>query len=211
LKRSLREEQDVTVATYAAGFGSASRVYERSSATLGMTPARYAGGARGERVRYTVAPCGLGTLLVARTARGICAVRIGQDEQELRSALAAEFPGAELSRDDADLRRGLEAIVAAIDHAGPDPRLPLDVRATAFQRRVWKALQQILRGETRTYGQIAASIHMPSAARAVARACASNPVAIVVPCHRVIRGDGARGGYRWGAERKARLLDAESR
>lgn len=211
LKRALRSGNGVADASYAAGFGSGSRVYERAASTLGMTPARYAAGAKGERVTYAIAPSSLGHVLVARTPRGVCSVAIGDNNQALAAALIREFPEAALSNGDEQLQETVRRVVASIDGTASDPRVPLDVRATAFQQRVWRELQRIPRGTTRTYQEIAQQIGHPTAARAVARACATNPVAILVPCHRVVRADGARGGYRWGADRKARLLDAERR
>lgn len=209
LKRALRDGHGVADAVYASGFGSSSRVYERSAKTLGMTPARYAAAGAGERITYATGKSSLGTVVVARTLRGICSVALGGSAEELIGRLRREFSGATITPGDGELSEVLERIVGSIDGTAPDPRLPLDVRATAFQQRVWRELQRIPRGATRTYQQIARDIGCPTAARAVARACASNPVAIVVPCHRVVRGDGATGGYRWGAQRKARLLATE--
>jgi AraC family transcriptional regulator of adaptative response/methylated-DNA-[protein]-cysteine methyltransferase len=209
LKTHLRSGNGVAAATYEAGYGSGSRVYERSGAMLGMTPAAYARGADGIAVRYTTVTTPLGRLLVATTTRGVCAVRLGDDDESLRAELRREYPQATLARDDEQLAGAVKTIVASIASGAPDPRLPLDIRATAFQRLVWRELQRIPRGETRTYQEIAARIGRPNATRAVARACATNPVALVVPCHRVVRADGAAGGYRWGLERKARLLDVE--
>lgn len=211
LKRALRTGRGVADAGYAAGFGSGSRVYERAAATLGMTPARYAGGAKGERVTYAIAPSSLGQVLVARTTRGICSVTIGDDAGALAAEVAREFPGAVLAAGNRELRAAMRQVVAALEGSAPDPRLPLDVRATAFQQRVWRELQRIPCGSTRTYQEVARAIGRPTASRAVARACATNPTAILVPCHRVVRGDGATGGYRWGAERKASILAAEKR
>lgn len=212
-KERLQQGDDVTAATYEAGFGSGSRVYERSDARLGMTPATYRRGGRGMRIRFGTAPSPLGRLLVAATDRGICAVTLGDSDEELAAALRREYPHAVVERageEDEGLRSRIEEVVRHLEGASPHLALPLDVRATAFQERVWKALQEIPWGETRSYGEIAAAVGRPGAARAVARACASNPAALVVPCHRVVRGDGEPGGYRWGAERKRRLLEREA-
>jgi AraC family transcriptional regulator of adaptative response/methylated-DNA-[protein]-cysteine methyltransferase len=212
LKSQLRKGDDVTTATYEAGYGSGSRVYEQSDARLGMTPATYRRGGQGTAIRYRVLDSPLGRMLVGATDRGVCAVTFGTSDAELEAGLQREYPNADLRRAEGD--EALASWTAAILHhlEGQDPRLalPLDVRATAFQWRVWKALQEIPRGETRSYGEIAASLGRPGSARAVARACASNRVALAVPCHRVVRGDGDPGGYRWGEERKRRLLEMES-
>jgi AraC family transcriptional regulator, regulatory protein of adaptative response / methylated-DNA-[protein]-cysteine methyltransferase len=216
LKDRLREGDDVTSATYEAGFGSASRVYERSDARLGMTPGAYRRGGAGQRVRWGTTDSPLGRALVAVTGRGVCAILLGETDQELEAALRRELPRAELERageEDSTLRETLDPIlrqvVRHLEGSEPHLALPLDVRATAFQERVWKALQEIPAGETRTYGQVAAAVGRPGAARAVGRACASNPVALAIPCHRVVRGDGEPGGWRWGPERKRRLLSRE--
>jgi AraC family transcriptional regulator of adaptative response/methylated-DNA-[protein]-cysteine methyltransferase len=174
-----------------------------------MTPGSYREGGREVRIRYTVAETSLGHLLVAGTASGICAVRLGRSGRELDESLRTEFPAAELEPAANDLLRAVDQIVAHIEGASARIDLPLDVRATAFQRRVWEALQSIPSGETRSYSQIAAQIGQPTAFRAVASACASNPVAIVVPCHRVVQADGGLGGYRWGLDRKRELLRRE--
>jgi AraC family transcriptional regulator of adaptative response/methylated-DNA-[protein]-cysteine methyltransferase len=209
LKAGLRSGEGVAAATYAAGYGSGSRVYERSSATLGMTPAAYARGGKGEAVHYTIVSSPLGRLLVAATSRGVCAVKIGQADAALEHDLRSEYPAAAVWRGDARLSGWVARIVNSLAPVAPDPRLPTDVRATAFQRRVWRELQRIPRGRTRSYKEVAARIGQPDAARAVARACAANPVALIVPCHRVVRHDGQPGGYRWGIQRKRRLLAAE--
>lgn len=215
--RSLLKKEGTTVsrATYDAGFGSSSRVYERSSATLGMTPRRYAQGAPGLAIRYTVVGSPLGRLLVAVTDRGVCAVSLGRSDAGLARDLQSEFPKATLTRIDEgdDWLAGLadrvgRAVAAESPYPG-GPELPLDLVGTVFQRRVWKALLEIPAGETRTYGQIARRLGEPTATRAVARACATNRLAVVVPCHRVIRGDGSLGGYRWGLPAKEALLARE--
>jgi AraC family transcriptional regulator of adaptative response/methylated-DNA-[protein]-cysteine methyltransferase len=209
LKTGLRTGEGVAAATYAAGYGSGSRVYERSSSTLGMTPAAYARGGKGEAVTYTIVSSLLGRLLVAATPRGVCAVKIGGDDVALERDLREEYPAAAVGRDDARLAGWVARIVESLEPGVPDPRLPTDVRATAFQRRVWRELQRIPRGRTRSYEEVARRIGQPGSARAVARACAANPVALIVPCHRVVRTDGTAGGYHWGALRKRQLLEME--
>ncbi|HYU33165.1 MAG TPA: bifunctional DNA-binding transcriptional regulator/O6-methylguanine-DNA methyltransferase Ada [Thermoanaerobaculia bacterium] len=212
LKERLQQGDDVAAATYEAGFGSGSRVYERSDARLGMTPATYRRGGTGMRIRFATAASPLGRLLVAVTERGVCAVALGDTDEELAAALRHEYPKAVIERAEpgaADLGARIEAVLGFLAGTSPHLALPLDVQATAFQERVWKALQEIPAGETRTYGEIAAALGQPQAARAVARACATNPVALAIPCHRVVSGSGATGGYRWGAERKSRILAGE--
>jgi AraC family transcriptional regulator of adaptative response/methylated-DNA-[protein]-cysteine methyltransferase len=211
VKARLREGDGVAGALYAAGYGSSSRLYERSDAQLGMTPATYRKRGQGMAVGFTIVPCPLGRLLVAATSRGISAVSLGDSDAALEAALKAEYAAAEIRRDDAALGRWVGAILAHLEGAAPDLALPLDVQATAFQWRVWRELQKIPYGETASYAAIARRIGAPRAARAVARACAENRAALVIPCHRVVRGDGTTGGYRWGAERKAKLLAAEKR
>jgi AraC family transcriptional regulator of adaptative response/methylated-DNA-[protein]-cysteine methyltransferase len=207
-KTELRTRRRVSPALYEAGYGSTSRVYERAHAQLGMTPATYGRGGVGTQISYTTAPCPLGRLLVARTARGICRVSLGTSVDELTASLRAEFPAAEIRRDQGLLATSVGAILGYL--AGERALdLPLDVRATAFQRRVWEALRRIPYGRTRSYAQVARAIGHPTATRAVARACATNPAALVIPCHRVVRADGGLGGYRWGIERKRALLERE--
>lgn len=210
LRQRLRDGQRVTTALYDAGFGASSRLYERAAALLGMSPGAYRRGAPGVRIRCTTVASPLGRLLIAATARGVCAVRLGGEDAALVRGLAREFPQAELVRDDAGLRRWAGALLQYLHGRQPHVALPLDIRGTAFQWRVWRALQRIGYGQTRTYGQIARALGDPQAARAVARACAANPVALVIPCHRVVRGDGRPGGYRWGARRKRWLLAREA-
>ncbi len=209
LKARLRAGDQVAGALYEVGYGSSSRLYERAGGQLGMTPAAYRRGGKGWRLGYGIVDCALGRLLVAATARGICAVYLGDDDRSLEGALGAEYPAAEIARDDAGLADWMGGIAAHLEGARPHVGLPLDVQATAFQRRVWEELRRIPYGETRTYGEVARAIGRPGAARAVARACATNPVSVVVPCHRVVRGDGGLGGYRWGAARKEALIEKE--
>ncbi|MCW5751013.1 MAG: bifunctional DNA-binding transcriptional regulator/O6-methylguanine-DNA methyltransferase Ada [Alphaproteobacteria bacterium] len=209
LRATLREGQGVASAVYGAGFGSASRVYERADRLLGMTPATYARGGAGARIGFAIRDCSLGKLLVAATAKGICKVALGPSDAALRRELVADLPRAEIVPDEAGLGPALDACLAILAGREPPVSLALDLRATAFQWRVWQELQRIPRGETRSYREIAVAIGQPQAARAVARACASNPAALVVPCHRVVREDGGLGGYRWGIRRKETLLAAE--
>jgi len=208
-KKRIKEGADVTTAMYDAGYGSSSRLYEKSTAQLGMTPGAYGRGGASMAINYAIVDCPLGKLLVAGTERGLCSVTLGDDETVLEEKLRFEFQGAELSRDPLQLDAAVGAIVEHLSGQLPHLDLPLDVRATAFQRRVWEELQKIPYGATRSYGEVAAAIGQPTAFRAVARACATNPVALVVPCHRVVREGGALGGYRWGIERKRELLDRE--
>lgn len=217
LKASLRDGAAVTDAVYDAGFGSGSRVYEHSNRLLGMTPASYRAGGLGASIRYTTTDTPLGRLLVATTARGICSVTLGDDDADLQHRLRDEFPQAELERVDAGREEWLDAVIARIatelgwtDAAAP-ALPPLDIAATAFQWRVWDALTRIPAGSTRSYGEIAAELGMPKAARAVGQACGNNRVALIVPCHRVVREDGSVGGWRWGVERKRELLVQERR
>jgi len=209
VKAGLRNGDEVTTALYDAGYGSPSRLYEKSAEQLGMTPGEYRRGGAGASITFATAPTPLGRLLVAATERGLCAVRFGESATELERDLRQEFHAAELHRDDGAMTRYVEPLVAAIRGENATVDLPLDVRATAFQRKVWNQLREIPRGETRSYGEIARAIGEPRAVRAVARACATNPVAIAVPCHRVVRSDGEESGYRWGIERKNKLLERE--
>jgi AraC family transcriptional regulator, regulatory protein of adaptative response / methylated-DNA-[protein]-cysteine methyltransferase len=211
LKASLAGGKDVTTALYEAGYSSSSRLYERAARRLGMTPAVYRRGGPGMQIRYSISSCPLGRMLVAATDRGVCAVCLGPSDQALRQALAREYPRAEIRNGRAGLLGYVRALLRHLHGSAMELHLPLDVRATAFQQRVWSALCRIPYGATRTYGQVARSIGRPRAVRAVARACATNPTCIVVPCHRVVRSDGGLGGYRWGIERKQALLEGEKR
>jgi AraC family transcriptional regulator of adaptative response/methylated-DNA-[protein]-cysteine methyltransferase len=211
LKSELRKGKDVTTALYEVSYGSASRLYEKSDAHLGMTPATYRRGGRGMNISYTIAPCRLGRVLVAATERGVSAVYLGDRDSDLADALRKEYPNAEIRCGSGDQSTWVRAIVRHLAGSNQELDLPTDVVATAFQRRVWEALRTIPVGATRTYADLARSIGQPKAVRAVARACATNPVAIVVPCHRVVRTDGTLAGYRWGVERKNALLEGERR
>ena len=209
-KAGIRRGESVTNSMYDAGYGSSSRLYERATAELGMTPATYSRGGRGALINYTIAQSPLGRLLVAATEKGICGVRLGDSDVTLETDLRGEFSAARIERNDAPLREWLGEILNRLAGKQPHVALPLDIQATAFQRRVWEELQAIPYGSTRSYGQVAAAIGRPTAVRAVARACATNPAALVIPCHRVIREDKSLGGYRWGLARKKKLLENES-
>ncbi len=211
LKSNLRKGNDVTTALYETGYGSPSRLYEKSDAQLGMTPDTYRRGGRGMRISYTIADCALGRVLVAATDRGISAVYLGDKDEPLATALRNEYPQADINRNSDEHSQWVRAIVRHLAGSQPQLDLPTDVAATAFQRRVWEALRAIPFGATRTYSEVANSLGRPTATRAVARACATNPASIVVPCHRVIRTDGSLGGYRWGLHRKQLLLEQELR
>lgn len=211
LKAQLRKGDDVTTALYDAGYGSSSRLYERSNAQLGMTPATYRRRGAGVEIGYTIASSPAGRLLVAGTDRGISAVYLGDRDAALQAELHREFPQARIRLNSKLLSSWVRALVTHLAGRQPHLELPLDIRATAFQRRVWEALQRIPYGATSSYSEIARKLGQPKAARAVARACATNPVSVVIPCHRVVREDGQLGGYRWGLARKQRLLDAEGR
>lgn len=211
LKSALRAGNDVSAALYDAGYGSPSRVYEAGAAKLGMTPARYRAGGAGEEIRWSVVDTRLGPALVATTGRGICMVELGADAQALESRLRGEFPRARLLRVDAGRDEFLAPRVHAVVErlAGGEGGVVLDLLGTAFQRRVWDALMRIPAGQTCSYAGLARALGAPGSARAVASACARNRVAIVVPCHRVVRGDGSLGGYRWGLPLKQALLARE--
>lgn len=217
LKSALRQGAAVSDAVYGAGFGSGSRVYEHSDRLLGMTPASYRAGGAGADIRYTTTDTPLGRLLVATTSRGICSVTLGDTDAELEKRLADEFPQASHERVDAGREEWLDAVIARIaselgwsDADAPDLP-PLDVAATAFQWRVWNALTRIPSGTTKSYGELAAELGMPKGARAIGNACGNNRLALIVPCHRIVREDGSLGGWRWGVERKRELLASERR
>jgi AraC family transcriptional regulator, regulatory protein of adaptative response / methylated-DNA-[protein]-cysteine methyltransferase len=206
---SLKRGETVTNATYEAGFGSSSRLYARVHEDLGMTPSAFRSGGMGVTLRYTTVPTAVGRMLVAVTERGMAAVSFGETEAGLVTLLHCNYPKAVLRRDRKGLSQHVSRLLQCLNGSAAVDRLPLDVKATAFQRRVWQALQQIPRGQTRSYQEIARAIGRPTAARAVAKACATNPVAVAIPCHRVVRSDGQLAGYRWGLERKQRLLALE--
>ena len=209
VKQNLQAGQDVTSALYAAGYGSSSRLYERTASQLGMTPEKYRRGAVAAVVRYTIGSSPLGRMLIAATDKGICAIQFADNDDQLQQGLMREFPFATRRRNDAALAEWRVSLTSLMEGREANPALPLDIRATAFQRRVWETLQSIPRGETRSYSGVARKMGMPKATRAVARACATNPVAIAIPCHRVVRENGDLGGYRWGIERKEQLLALE--
>jgi AraC family transcriptional regulator, regulatory protein of adaptative response / methylated-DNA-[protein]-cysteine methyltransferase len=211
-RKELRSGRDVTSAMYEAGYGSPSRVYESLPTGRGMQPATYRRGGAGAEVGFTTVRCELGWLLVAATEKGICSVKLGDTPVALEADLREEFRSALIRADHHLVRRDwVSAIVHTLRGSVRDMEIPLDVRGTAFQWRVWRALQQIPAGETRSYSEVARDIGQPTAARAVASACARNPVCLVVPCHRVVTKTGTTGGYRWGSKRKERLLAAEAR
>ena len=209
LRAALTSGAAVTTAAFDAGFDSLPSAYAVADRHLGVTPGALRRGAPGETVFYTVASCALGEVLVAMTSRGVCRVILGDDRDALVKQVQGELHAATLVADDPAVRDVAAAVVQAASGAAVANPLPLDLRGTAFQQRVWKELTKIPRGETITYGELAARIGSPGAVRAVGTACGANPAAVVVPCHRVLRGDGALGGYRWGIERKAKLLECE--
>jgi AraC family transcriptional regulator of adaptative response/methylated-DNA-[protein]-cysteine methyltransferase len=210
VRARLQSNVTVTEAIYEAGFASSSRFYEDITEKLGMKPSEYRNGGQGMRIHSAVTQSYLGWVMVATTAKGICAIDLADSPDVLRERLHARFPKARLVEDDPNFRALVSQVLAFLEspHAGLD--LPLDVQGTAFQRRVWLALREIPPGSTASYGDIAARIGNPKAARAVASACASNPIAVAIPCHRVVRSDGNLGGYRWGKERKSKLLEQET-
>ena len=210
VKKHLRAGRDVTRAVVDAGFGSSSRFYERVAPKLGMAPSAYRRGGAGVTVRYATVQCPLGRLLVAATDRGVCSVAMGATDDELERSLAREYPAAVVCKDGRALARWMDKVVAHLAGRRPRLDLPVDVQATAFQWQVWQALAAIPYGETRTYADVASAIGRPRAVRAVARACATNPVALAIPCHRVVPAAGGVGGYRWGPARKTALLASES-
>lgn len=211
LKSSLKAGDDVAGATYEAGYGSSSRLYDGPARNIGMTPSAYRAGGEGEAISWACRPTPLGPVLLAATERGVCFAQFGADEPSLLAQLAAEFPRARLSPSPAGaaLDGWIKALVSHLGDGTPRPELPLDLRGTAFQMRVWQFLLRVPEGDVVSYGEVAAGIEQPTAVRAVASACAANRVAVLVPCHRVIRADGSSSGYRWGVERKRALLDAE--
>ncbi len=205
----LKEGNGVADATYGAGYGSSSRLYENAGHWLGMTPASYAKGGRGAHMRYSLTDTPLGRMILAATERGVAFLGFGDDDGVLEAELRGEFPHARIVHDNGALHDWVGSVMESFDHQVPCMDLPLDVLSTAFQAQVWQALRAIPPGETRTYGEIAATLGKPAAARAVGRACATNPVSLVVPCHRAVGANGALTGYRWGVERKKTILASE--
>ncbi len=210
LREGLGEASSVTTAVYDAGFNSSGRFYAVSNAILGMTPSAYRAGGIHAEIRFAVGQCTLGSVLVAATGKGICAISLGDDPETLVLDLQDRFPAARLIGDDPAFEATVAQVVGLVETTGAPLELPLDIRGTAFQQRVWQALCAIPAGETRTYGEVATALGAPRAVRAVARACAANPLAVAIPCHRVVRRDGDISGYRWGVERKRALLAREA-
>jgi len=212
VQNHLTEGASVTAALYDAGFNSSGRFYESAGAMLGMTPSRYRAGGVGEQIQFATGDCSLGKILAATTQRGVCAILMGNDEDELRSDLHTRFPQAHLSPADSSFTTSLAKIIEMIDHPAQNKmmNLPLDIRGTAFQRRVWEILRTIPAGQTLSYSEVAQRLGTPKAVRAVAGACAANTLAVAIPCHRVIATSGKLAGYRWGIERKRELLKKES-
>lgn len=210
-KSEIKQGSDVVTAMYESGYGSSSRLYENITDKLGMTPKTYQKGGKGMKIEYTITNCELGKMLVARTEKGVCAVTFGDDEDFLLEKLTSEYPNAEISKNGTNLKEYVDLILENL--AGKNKRiiLPIDVQATAFQMQVWDALRKIPYGETLSYKQVAESLGNPKAVRAVARACATNKVAVVIPCHRVVGSNGSLSGYRWGIERKKKLIESEKK
>jgi len=209
LKKGLRDGNGVAAAVYAAGFGSNSRAYASADRRLGMTPGRYARAGAGMRLAFTITTSTFGYMLVAATERGVSAISFGDSERQLEEGLRTEYPAAEIARDDAAMRDWVAGVLRSVDGGVEQPQLPLDIRATAFKRKVWDALRAIPRGQTRSYSQIARDVGSPKAARAVGNACHTNPVPIIVPCHRVVAEGGGLGGYAYGLRMKKKLLARE--
>ena len=209
LRQALPRSPSVTEAAYGAGFGAASRFYAQADAALGMAPADYRAGGRGQTIRFAVGQCALGAILVAESARGLCAIALGDEPETLVRQLQDQFPHAQLVGADAAFEQHVAQVIGFVEQPALGLDLPLDVRGTAFQQRVWQALRAVPAGQTVSYAEIAQRIGQPRAVRAVAQACAANTLAVAIPCHRVVRSDGALSGYRWGVERKAALLERE--
>jgi AraC family transcriptional regulator of adaptative response/methylated-DNA-[protein]-cysteine methyltransferase len=211
VRDALPQSDTVTAAIYKAGFNSSGRFYATSDRVLGMKPAAFRAGGAGAIIRFAVGECGLGSVLVAATERGVCAIALGDDPDALVRDLQGRFPKADFVGGDEAFERLVARVVAFVDRPAAGLDLPLDVQGTAFQLRVWQKLSEIPCGQTRTYSQVAREMGAPRSTRAVARACAGNAIAVAIPCHRVVRTDGSLSGYRWGIERKAKLLEAERR
>ena len=210
VRYSLRGNHTVTEAIYGAGYNSSARFYEQSDQLLGMTPTKFRAGGADMEIRFAIGECSLGAILVAMTERGICAILLGDDPDALARDLQDRFPQANLIGDDREFEQLVSRVVGFVDAPARGLDLPLDIRGTAFQQRVWQALREIPAGSTATYTEIAQRIGLPKAVRAVARACAANALAVAIPCHRVVRTDGSLSGYRWGVERKRALLEKEA-
>jgi len=208
-KSEVKRGSSVTEAMYDAGYSSSSRLYETAPSRLGMTPAAYRRAGKGTQINYTIVGCALGRLLVAATEKGVCAVRLGDSDRKLEADFLSEYRSADVKRDSQALTPWVEQLLNHLEGKRPHLDLPLDIQATAFQWTVWEKLREIPYGDTRSYSEIAREIGRPTATRAVARACATNPVALVIPCHRVVREDKSLSGYRWGIERKKALLRNE--
>jgi AraC family transcriptional regulator, regulatory protein of adaptative response / methylated-DNA-[protein]-cysteine methyltransferase len=211
IRAALVRESTVTEAIYDVGFASSGRFYAGASAALGMTPTRFRAGGAGASMRFAVGQCWLGAVLVAATETGVCAIFLGDDPDALTRELQDRFPKAQLIGGDRDFEALVARVVGLVEAPGLGHELPLDIRGTAFQQRVWQALREIPMGTTASYTDIADRIGAPKAVRAVAGACAANPIAVAIPCHRVVRRDGAVSGYRWGVDRKRALLAREAR
>ena len=209
VRRELDSAGSVTEAIYDAGYNAGSRFYEQAGDVLGMTPTRYRAGGAGTDIHFAIGQCSLGAILVARSPRGVCAISLGDDPQALARELQDRFPRAHLIGGDADFERLVAQVVGLVEAPQHGVDLPLDLRGTAFQQRVWQALRQVPAGQTLSYAELAERIGAPTAVRAVAQACGANELAIAIPCHRVVRSDGTLSGYRWGVERKRRLLERE--
>jgi AraC family transcriptional regulator of adaptative response/methylated-DNA-[protein]-cysteine methyltransferase len=209
VREELTRRRTVTEAVYRAGFQSSGRFYETSDEVLGMTPTTFRAGGEGISIRFAIGESGLGPILVAASDKGVCAILLGDDPDELARDLQDRFPNARLIGGDADFERLVARVVGLVENPSAGLELPLDIRGTAFQQKVWEALRQIPAGSTASYAEIAARIGRPKAVRAVAKACGANPVAVAIPCHRVVRTDGSLSGYRWGVDRKGELLRRE--
>ncbi len=214
-KRMRRELADpdasVTSAIYAAGFGSSGRFYETTNQRLGMRPTEFRAGGKGAEIRFAVGECSLGSILVAQSGKGVCAILLGDDPEALVRDLQDRFPKAALIGGDADFEAVVAQVVGFVENPSLGLDLPLDIRGTAFQQRVWTALRELAPGTTTSYAEVAAALGAPKAVRAVARACGANAIAVAIPCHRVVRTGGGLSGYRWGVERKRALLERERR
>jgi AraC family transcriptional regulator of adaptative response/methylated-DNA-[protein]-cysteine methyltransferase len=210
VRASLERSNSVTDAIYDAGFNSSGRFYENTNQILGMTPTKFREGGTDTDIFFAIGKASLGSILVAQSNKGVCSILIGDDPEALIRDLEDQFPKANLTGDEAGYQELVAKVVGLIEQPGVDLDLPLDIRGTAFQQRVWKALQQIPPGPTATYTEIAKKIGMPKAVRAVAQACGANALAVAIPCHRVIKNDGSLSGYRWGVDRKRALLEREA-